>query len=588
MSRQHQNGLQAHSTAAREVKTTEPSSPQRRKLLRHLAGATSATAAAGALGIGSVALPTKASAALEPPFFGEPGRDNRRQRALQIRIRAAQQQASQPPVAHPNNHDELIYPTKIGSYSKGLPHNRYGEVELHAFNSMKNALASGRPADFEAIPMGCPDLSLRRRLVNPQSGLAFDLEGGDSHSFAVPPAPNFASAETAGEIVENYWMALLRDVPFSEYNDNTNHPLVQAAVGDLNRLSDFRGPKVQGKVTPQTLFRANVPGATTGPYISQFMWLPCPIGANYIEQKLRTTLAGTDYMTTEASWLEVQNGYSQAPDQFEATRRYLINGRDLGQWVHMDALFQAYFQACLILGTPPNALDAHSGGIGAPTSPADPYLNSATQIGFVTFGDPFKKELLCEVSTRALKAAWFQKWFVHLRLRPEVFGGRVHFHMTKQRRYPIHGDVLNSQAVQEVYGRHGSYFLPMAFPEGSPLHPAYNAGHATVAGACVTVLKAMFDEDFVIPNPVVPNDDGSDHLPYTGEALTVGGELNKLAANIAFGRNVAGVHWRSDGTESLKLGEQVAIKLLQDLRLTFNESFGGFRFTKFDGTQARI
>ena len=35
--------------------------------------------------------------------------------------------------------------------------------------------------------------------------------------------------------------------------------------------------------------------------------------------------------------------------------------------------------------------------------------------------------------------------------------------------------------------------LPMAFPEGSPMHPAYGAGHATVAGGCVTMLKAFFE-----------------------------------------------------------------------------------------------
>ena len=40
--------------------------------------------------------------------------------------------------------------------------------------------------------------------------------------------------------------------------------------------------------------------------------------------------------------------------------------------------------------------------------------------------------------------------------------------------------------------------LPMAFAEGSPMHPAYGAGHATVAGACVTVLKAFFDTSAVL------------------------------------------------------------------------------------------
>jgi hypothetical protein len=36
---------------------------------------------------------------------------------------------------------------------------------------------------------------------------------------------------------------------------------------------------------------------------------------------------------------------------------------------------------------------------------------------------------------------------------------------------------------------------------------------------------------------------------------TVGGELNKLADNVALGRNMAAVHWRSDAEQSLLLGE---------------------------------
>src|SRR5438105_6658339 len=130
--------------------------------------------------------------------------------------------------------------------------------------------------------------------------------------------------------------------------------------------------------------------------------------------------------------------------------------------------------------------------------------------------------------------------------------------------------------------------LPMAFSEGCPLHPAYGAGHATVAGACVTILKAWFDESHLIPNPVQATPDGLSLVPYTGPALTVGGELNKLASNVAIGRNLAGVHWRSDATESLKLGEAVAISILRDQRNTYNESFNGFTFTKFDGTRVTI
>jgi len=133
--------------------------------------------------------------------------------------------------------------------------------------------------------------------------------------------------------------------------------------------------------------------------------------------------------------------------------------------------------------------------------------------------------------------------------------------------------------------------LPQAYPEGSPLHPAYGAGHATVAGACVTILKAWFDELFFLPDPVVPNADGTALVSYTGSdagSLTVGGELNKVAANIAFGRNFAGIHWRTDYSESLKLGEAVAIGILRDQKHTYQEDFAGFSLTTFDGTTMTI
>ncbi len=128
----------------------------------------------------------------------------------------------------------------------------------------------------------------------------------------------------------------------------------------------------------------------------------------------------------------------------------------------------------------------------------------------------------------------------------------------------------------------------MAYPEGSPTHPAYPAGHAAIAGACTTVLKWFFGETYVVRNPVESSADGTSLTPYAGPELTVGGELNKLASNIALGRDTAGVHWRSDGIEGLKLGEAVALSILTDTKGCFNERFEGFTLTKFDGATVTI
>ena len=68
----------------------------------------------------------------------------------------------------------------------------------------------------------------------------------------------------------------------------------------------------------------------------------------------------------------------------------------------------------------------------------------------------------------------------------------------------------------------------------------------------------------------------------------MGGELNKLASNIALGRDMAGVHWRSDAVQSILLGEAVAVSILRDQRSTLNEPFSGLTFTKFDGTTVTV
>lgn len=131
--------------------------------------------------------------------------------------------------------------------------------------------------------------------------------------------------------------------------------------------------------------------------------------------------------------------------------------------------------------------------------------------------------------------------------------------------------------------------LSQSYPEGCPAHSAYPSGHATTIGANITVLKACFDEDFVVPSPVVPNSDGTELEDYDGPDLTVGGELNKLASNIAFGRNIAGVHFRSDSYGGLRLGEAVATEVLRDMKDTYVKGdFGGFFFTNFDGELVEI
>jgi hypothetical protein len=379
----------------------------------------------------------------------------------------------------------------------------------------------------------------------------------------------------AAEMVELYWQALTSDVPFAAYE---THPLIQEAAADLSRCSAFRGSRANGRVTTATLFRGPTPGGLTGPYFSQFLWMDVPSGVMTMMQRGRVPIAGDDSMTTYPDWLAIQRGVPPSrPNVLDATPRYLRHGRDLSAYVHKDFTSQAFLNAGLILFA-----------MRAPFQATNPYRHSRTQSGFVTFGAPHVLDLVGRVANAALKATWCQKWLMHRRLRPEEFAGRVHQTLVGAVRYPIHTDVLNAVAPSTLFHTNGTYLLPMAYPEGCPLHPAYPAGHAAIAGACTTVLKAFFKESFVMPNPVEASADGLSLLPYRGPALTGGGELNKLASNIALGRDAAGVHWRSDGIEGTKLGEAVTIGILRDLRGIYHEDFQGFSFTKFDGTSITI
>ena len=71
------------------------------------------------------------------------------------------------------------------------------------------------------------------------------------------------------------------------------------------------------------------------------------------------------------------------------------------------------------------------------------------------------------------------------------------------------------------------------------------------------------------------------------KVISMPGELNKVAGNVAIGRNMAGVHWRSDYYQSILLGEAVAIGLLREQKATCNES-SALRFARFDGTIVTI
>lgn len=383
----------------------------------------------------------------------------------------------------------------------------------------------------------------------------------------------------------------------------------------------------RNKIDRKTAFRGVTPGDDVGPYISQFLLAGTAgitekdqepnrqpsdglisYGAITIDQRVRVAKEGIDYMTKWCDWYDVQQGADlQNQEDYEQDkppfRRFITTPRDLATYVHYDALYQAYLNACLILLAERVPFDEQVPfDKKIPFDPGLPFQDRDIrdhQQGFAHFGPPHILTLVTEVATRALKAVRFQKFNVHRRLRPEALAARLEKATVLEGRgigqfaamaqEPGLKDILD--LIEE---KNGNRLLPMAFCEGSPMHPSYGAGHATVAGACVTILKAFFDHSHLIEMAgegmaFVPDNEtnGATLKAVPSEPLTVEGELNKLASNISIGRNWAGVHYFSDYIESLRMGEQIAIGILEEQKLTYHENFS-MTVPLFDGGSIRI
>lgn len=608
----------------------------------------------------------------------------RHDKSVHIRIAAAM--ASRGPVYTEDNGEcdayENAWPT---NFSKGLPHDLYGIPERVAMQIFVDAIA--KPDTVFDVPVG-PKSAIEAHRPNgykegasslktffsssvsvrawesPISGHAYDLQGPDAGSVGMAPAPRLGSDELAAEMAEVYGMALLRDMSFEDIRKEKGNagkvcaalnampwfdrraPVEDVGGGPISEFSERRraarfSDHASG-LSGETLFRGSTPGSAKGPYISQFMLQgntdlrgTCKpehgqivFGAQRVDQRVESQKKGVDYMTSWEDWLDVQNGANlKGQDVFETALRFVTTPRDLATYVHFDALYQAYLNACLILLRRQHAQDR---GLPEPNG-AKGSKPATTRDAFATFGGPHILNLVTETATRSLKAVRRQKYNFHLRARPEALGGVASLsanglgsklglaqgaaskHLEKllaaeAEEFSIMGEIARCNGATGA-SYHGddieigtNYLLPMAFPEGSPMHPAYGAGHATVAGSCTTMLKAFFEmyqkdepwEELTLANlemdVLVPTQDGltlcrSEH-DVPGD-LTLQGELDKVAANISIGRNMAGVHYYSDYYDSLRMGERIAVGILMEQAMTYGEPIS-MRFHSFDGDKLEI
>jgi hypothetical protein len=596
---------------------TEPSRPTSRRVFLKAAGIGAVALAGNGLFPGSVV--PKADAVEIGPAEDDPTARGNTLQQIRNNAAAAARQDVINAFPHTTNGDEEHYADQAfaGNFSKTLPHDSNGLVDPGAYQALLTALEAGTVDAFNAVPAGG-----RGQLAGPVSPLVFQIEGSDSVVAASPfLPPSISSGGGAAEMVELYWEAYLRDVPFINYDTN---PLVAQAVTDMNHLSAYAGPT---PVTSQNLFRYGrsslLPlapnaffGCDAGPYISQLLYATHELdGVTYVPmintraqvsdpntgQVLDSSVSpGVDFLTNLSEYIFVEDGNgAMSPAVIDPTPRFVRSVRDLGSLAASDSIFSIYFRAAIILAA-----------LGVPLTANNPYRGNTRINGFSTFSTAWLFAVIGKVHDTEAQA-FYQKWYVHRKLRPEAFGNLVdgvkggRFTLTPN----LDPDVLNSAVLPLIFeynrqlnvkrglGTDGSFLHPQELNGGSPSHPASPAGHAFTAGACVTALKAVFDT--TDPNqpdglrrwPVQPVQAAADGLSLVNvnADLTVLGELNKLAANISEGRNMSGIHWRvSDNMHGMFLGEDVAIHLINEAAPTYPESFAGFTLTRFNGTTVTI
>lgn len=465
-----------------------------------------------------------------------------------------------------NTTDDLDIKDYVAIFSKSLPHDNQGLVNKDQMKLLLKGLKYGDRKYIDQMTLGSyPGM----KLVNLMSFASTDLFGLNVASFKLRNPPKFDSAEFAGEEVELYEMALCRDTSFASFAIFTD-PLIQNAIVSLNALSDYRGIK---PVTPNNIFRGLSKGDLIGPYVSQLLFLPFKYGVCDMVQSYNLPQINSDYLKTEADYLLCQNGTVPKPSlPFDPVKRYINTPRDLAEYVHNDTMCQAFYNGHLILNT-----------LKAPPNPGSPYKTQIkNEAPFVTMGPPDIQDLIHRASRTALHACWLQK-VLHLHIRPEVYGYEVN-RAKNGNNYGIHSDVLNSSTLARIFSKFGNYLLPTSYPEGSPSHPAYPSGHASIAGAAVTILKAFYDGNYIFPQSYIANGSVLDPIP---DKLTLNDELDKLASNCSYGRNMAGIHYRTDAEEGIKLGEAVAIEVLKEHVQRYQEKVA-LEITKRNGDKIVI
>jgi len=200
-------------------------------------------------------------------------------------------------------------------------------------------------------------------------------------------------------------------------------------------------------------------------------------------------------------------------------------------------------------------------GLRVPRSSLFPPL--PCESGFVSYGGTFQLQYLLPAAAElAMRAAWYEKFRVSRRRRPEELAA------DPASLHPIWKEI--GAPLLAPYGG----CLPMLIAEGCPPHSSFVSGHGAIGGAVCTGLLAHFADV-----PMLASD---------GSPSTTHAEIRKLGWNFGDAREILGIHYRSDIVQGLLLGQRAALLVLREARQRSAEPWGTTTFVGFDGKAVTV
>ncbi|SDG48820.1 bromoperoxidase [Alloyangia pacifica] len=430
----------------------------------------------------------------------------------------------------------------------------------------------------------------------------------------LPPPPDMGPSELAAEIAELYALALIRDVPFAALKDPhhavwvdgstrfTLHELLcemrslawydtRGGILSAQTVSDAalqrRAQRLngEGQLTLNGLFRGVVPGqAAKGP-LSLYHW----IDRSAPEQR-EIAGAAPDAEAPMSAWVEWvarQSGAVLAmPTATADDLSPLATPRQLVARLQDSHPCRIHYNAALMLLARGTAFDP---GLGAglwPEGEDDPVtaqrvLALMTEAADRAFEAVMRRQARADrLSPPAVTAARLGGLLARSELRAEG-GEQLREVADELQTYApnlLHWITrLNRQSPNGLRGAM-RYLLPDMSPDEIPPQPSDCALQVVVAGALSTLFKALFDTR---PAPRLRM--ATDPEP----GVDIGAEADRLAADIALSRTLSGAQLPAETHQNLRIGEALALQVLQGWMLTLGHGVS-MDLVDFDGGALRL